>query len=347
MRTSGVRNVLLVLLIAIVMVFAVSCSKKAEPQAAAGTATQAKSVEKIVLKFGGVNNSTHPAIRAMNEVFKPRVEELTGGRVEVQVFDNAQLGGERDMMEQLQAGVLHMAYISPIFATVDPAINVMDLPFLFADAAHVDKVIDGGIGMDLLKDLPAKGLVPLAYYENGFRVVTNSRKPIVSLADLKGMKIRTPEAPISVAIFSALGANVTPLSFGELYSALQQKVVDGQENAYNTVASSRFFEVQKYVTETNHMWGSYVVMASGKWWNTIDKEAQEAIRSAALESSKYQRELFRSQTADSKKMAVDGGMEVSLPNIEEFRAAVSTVYDNFYKQYPQYKQIVEQIQALR
>ncbi len=345
MKARSGRNVLFVVLVAIIMVFAVSCSKNAEPQAAA--VSEAKAVSKIVLKFGGVNNSTHPAIRAMNEVFKPRVEELTGGRIEVQVFDNAQLGGERDMMEQLQAGVLHMAYISPIFATVDPAINVMDLPFLFANAEHVDKVIDGGIGMDLLKDLPDKGLVPLAYYENGFRVVTNSRKPIVSLIDLKGIKIRTPEAPISVAIFNALGANVTPLSFGELYSALQQKVVDGQENAYNTVASSRFFEVQKYVTETNHMWGAYVVMASGKWWNTIDKEAQEAIRTAALESSKYQRKLFRSQTADSKNMCIEGGMEVSIPKIDEFRAAVSTVYDDFYKQYPQYKEIVEQIQMLR
>jgi len=344
MKTRSGGNVLFVAFLVIIMVFAVSCSKNEEPQAAAA---ETKVAPKIVLKFGGVNDSTHPAIRAMNEVFKPRVEELTGGRVEVQVFDNAQLGGERDMMEQLQAGVLHMAYISPIFATVDPAINVMDLPFLFGNAEHVDKVIDGGIGMDLLKDLPAKGLVPLAYYENGFRVVTNSRKPIVSLTDLKGMKIRTPEAPISVAIFSALGANVTPLSFGELYSALQQKVVDGQENAYNTVASSRFFEVQKYVTETNHMWGAYVVMASGKWWNTIDKEAQEAIRTAALESSKYQRELFRSQTADSKNLCIEGGMEVSIPKIDEFRVAVSKVYDDFYKQYPQYKQIVEQIQMLR
>lgn len=347
MKTRNGRNVLFMALVAITMLFAVSCSKNVESQSGVAAAVETKAAPKIVLRFGGVNNSAHPAIRAMNEVFKPRVEELTKGRVEVQIFDNAQLGGERDMMEQLQAGVLHMAYISPIFATVDPAINVMDLPFLFADAEHVDKVIDGGIGMDLLKDLPAKGLVPLAYYENGFRIVTNSRKPIVSLTDLRGMKIRTPEAPISVAIFSALGANVTPLSFGELYSALQQKVVDGQENAYNTVASSRFFEVQKYVTETNHMWGAYVVMASGKWWNTIDKEAQEAIRTAALESSKYQRELFRSQTADSKKMCIEGGMEVSMPRIDEFRAAVSTVYDDFYKQYPQYKQIVEQIQTLR
>lgn len=347
-RMSKVLLVLAIVMIAMVMT--VSCSKGDAAQssdAGGGTEAKAATKDKVILKFGGVNNASHAAIRAMNEKFKPIVEELTDGRVEVQVFDNAQLGGERDMMEQLQAGVLQMAYISPIFATVDPAINVMDLPFLFADEEHVDRVIDGGIGMELLKDLPAKGLVPLAYYENGFRVVTNSQKPITSLADIKGMKIRTPEAPISVAIFSALGANVTPLSFGELYSALQQKVVDGQENAYNTVASSRFFEVQKYVAETNHMWGSYVVMASGRWWNTLDADIQEAIKTAAMESSVYQRELFRSQSAESKQMCIDGGMEVSFPNIDEFRDSVSTVYEDFYKQYPQYKSIVEEIQALR
>lgn len=345
MKTRMIRNVIIWTMVVLTVFFAASCGKKTETSA--GAVAEKEAPKKIVLKFAGVNNSTHPAIRAMNEVFKPRLEELTNGRVEVQIFDNAQLGGERDMMEQLQAGVLHMAYISPIFATVDPAINVMDLPFLFADSEHVDKVIDGGIGMDLLKDLPEKGLIPLAYYENGFRVVTNSRKPIVSLEDLKGMKIRTPEAPISVAIFSALGANVTPLSFGELYSALQQKVVDGQENAYNTVASSRFFEVQKYVTETNHMWGSYVVMASSRWWKTVDKDIQEAIRTASLESSKYQRELFRAQTSASKQMCIDGGMEVSIPEIEDFRVAVASVYEDFYEKYPQYKGIVEKIQALR
>lgn len=340
--------------IAITMMLTISCGKSDAQEsydASGSEVTQSVAKEKpkakVIIKFGGVNNSSHAAIRAINEKFKPRVEELTNGRVEVQVFDNAQLGGERDMMEQLQAGVLQMAYISPIFATVDPAINVMDLPFLFSGEEHVDKIIDGGIGMNLLKDLPSKGLYPLAFFENGFRVITNSRKPIVSLSDIKGMKVRTPEAPMSVAIFSALGANVTPLSFGELYSALQQKVVDGQENAYNTVASSRFFEVQKYVAETNHMWGAYVVMASNKWWNTLDADIKEAIQTASLEASVYQRELFRAQTADSKKMCVEGGMEVSEPNIQEFRQAVESVYEDFYEQYPQYKSIVEEIQSLR
>lgn len=301
---------------------------------------------KIILKFAGVNNAEHATIRAINEAFKPKLEELSNGRIEVQVFDNAQLGGERDLMEQLQVGILQMAYISPIFATIDPAINVMDLPFLFRDETHVDMVIDGEIGKELLKDLPSKGLVPLAYFENGFRVISNSKRPINSLEDIKGMKIRTPEAPISVAIFNALGANVTPLSFGELYSALQQGVVDGQENAYNTITSSRFFEVQKYIAETNHMWGCFVIMASGKWWNTLDADMQNAIQIAATEASQYQRKIFRELTAGSKSLCEENGLTITKPDITQLKDTVSVVYENFYKDYPHLKQIVEKIQAM-
>lgn len=338
--------------IALILMIAASlaaCGKnESNPSTPAqGGGSAEKPAEKVIIKFAGVNNAEHATIRAINEKFKPRVEELTEGRVEVQVFDNSQLGGERDLMEQLQSGLLQMSYISPIFATVDPAINVMDLPFLFEDEAHVDKVVEGQLGKDLLKDLPDKGLIPLGYFENGFRVITNSKHPINSLADIKGLKIRTPQAPISVAIFEALGANVTPLSFGELYSALQQKVVDGQENAYNTVASSRFFEVQQYVAETNHMWGCFVVMASGKWWNTLDKDMQTAIETAAAEAAAYQRQIFREQSAGSKAQCEEAGMEISYPDAAELRQAVAPVYENFYKEYPQYKDIVVQIQAMQ
>jgi len=327
-----------------------ACGGGNVPAASSGPAAEnapSDSNQKIIIKFAGVNNAEHATIRAINEKFKPRVEELTNGGVEVQVFDNSQLGGERDLMEQVQAGLLQMSYISPIFATVDPAINVMDLPFLFEDESHVDEVINGQIGKELLKDLPSKGMVPLGYFENGFRVITNSAQPINGLSDVKGLKIRTPEAPVSVAIFNALGANVTPMSFGELYSALQQGVVDGQENAYNTVASSRFFEVQKYLSETKHMWGCFVIMASAKWWDTLDADTQAAITTAAAEASIYQREIFRTETESSKKLCEDNDIEISYPDREEFKAAVASVYENFYKEYPQYKEIVEQIQALR
>ncbi len=312
-----------------------------------GSKPAASDSKKIVLRFGAINNAKHPAVVALNEVFKPQVEKLTQGKVEVHVYDNNQLGGERDMMEQMQLGTIQMAYISPVLGAIEPKINILDLPFLFKDNQHVDKVLDGPLGTKLLEDLPSKGLISLGYFENGFRVITNSKRPINKLDDLKGLKIRTPEAPISVAIFKALGANVTPLSFSELYSALQQGVVDGQENSYNTVATSSFFEVQKNVAETNHMWGSFVILASYKWWQTLAPEVQDAIKQAAKEASVKQRELFRKQLADNKKQCLDKGMKLTTPDTAEFFRAVQPVYQDLYKQHPDYKAIVDEILKLK
>ncbi len=309
-------------------------------------AGQAEAAKKIILKFSAGNSATNPSVIALNEKFKPMLEELTRGRVEVQIFDNSQLGGERDQMEQMQSGVLQMAYISPVLGSIYPKMNILDLPFLFRDEAHVDAVIDGPLGEEIMKDLPSVGLIPLGYFENGFRVTTTSRKAINSVEDMKGLKIRTPQAPLSVSIFNALGANPTPMSFTELYSALQQGVVDGQENSYNTWISSRFFEVQKYVAETNHMWGSFAILASAVWWNRLDRDIKDAIIRTCGETSKYQRRVFRNQTADSKKMAMDNGMEVTTPDLGEFRKALQPVYDDFYKQHPEYKELVERIIAL-
>ncbi|WP_003544138.1 TRAP transporter substrate-binding protein [Desulfotomaculum nigrificans] len=303
--------------------------------------------QKIVMKFAAVNNGTHPAVEALKKVFKPRVEELTRGKVEVQIFDNAQLGGERDVMEQLQLGTVQGSYISPVLGSIEPKINILDLPFLFKDEQHVDKVLDGPVGEKLLADLPSKGMRCLGYMENGFRVITNSKRPINKLEDLKGLKIRTPEAPVSVAIFKSLGANATPLAFSELYSALQQGVVDGQENAYNTVASSSFFEVQKYVAETNHMWGSYAILVSEKWWQGLPKDVQEAIAQAAKEASKEQRKIFREKTAQSKQTCIDKGMQVTQPDLTEFVKAVQPVYDDMFKQHPDFKTIVDEIMKLK
>ena len=307
---------------------------------------QALAARKTVLKFSAGNSSTNPSVIALNEKFKPMLEEITKGTVEVQIFDNSQLGGERDQMEQLQSGVLQMAYISPVLGSIYPKMNIMDLPFLFRDEAHVDAVIDGPLGEEILKDLPSVGLIPLGYFENGFRVTTTSRKAINSLDDMKGLKIRTPQAPLSVAIFNALGANSTPMSFTELYSAMQQGVVDGQENSYNTWVSSRFFEVQKFVAETNHMWGSFAILASASWWKRLDQETRDAVIKTCKETSKYQREVFRNQTAGSKKQATDSGMQVTTPELADFRKALQPVYDDFYKQHPDFKELVEKILAL-
>lgn len=322
-----------------VLVFAFAFVMAQNVPAAAG--------EKIVLRFSSTLNTAHPHNRAINEYFRDELKRLTNDRFDVQVFDNAQLGGERDLMEQLQAGMLQMCSLSPVLGAIEPAIAIFDLPYLFLDDKHMDEVLDGPIGKAIMKDLPAKGLVNLGYFENGLRVTTNVVRPIKNLADMKGLKIRTPEVQVAVAIFNAFGANVTTISFAELYSALQQRVVDGQENAYNTIATSRYFEVQKYISETNHQLGVHSLVANAKWLNSLEPAMRDAVLKAAAGASVYQRKIFRELTAGSKKTCIDAGMEVYSPDLAEFREAVKPIYVDFMAKFPQYREIVEQIRALR
>ncbi len=296
-----------------------------------------------VIKFAAINNTSHPAVIAIAEKFKPMVEENSGGQLKVEIFDNAQLGGERDIIEQIQLGQVQMSYVSPVLGSVYEPVNLLDLPYLFSDYEHLDSVLDGELGQQILEGLPEVGLHGFSYMENGFRQITNSVKEINSLDDLKGLKIRVPEAPISVANLTALGANIVTMGFNELYSALQQGVVDGQENAYPTLAEKTLWEVQKYVAETNHMWGSFIVLGSEKWFQELSPELQQVVEEAAIEASKYQRELFREAQEKDKQALIDNGMTITTPDLAEFKEATNSVYEDFYQENPDLKDLVEEI----
>jgi len=312
---------------------------------AGGASPDAGSGDVTTIKFSAINNAKHPAVRALNEKFKVLVEEKSQGKMKVEVFDNAQLGGERDVIEHLQLGTVQMAYISPVLGNVDPKINILDLPYLFKDYAHLDSVLDGELGKEVLKDLPDKKLRGFAYLENGFRQVTNSKVEINSPKDLQGLKIRVPEAPISIANLKSLGANVVTMSFNELYSGLQQQVVDGQENAYPTINSSKFFEVQKYVAETNHMWGAFIIVGSEKWFSKLPDDQKKIIQEAADETSKYQRQIFREEVEKDKKTLIENGMKVTTPDLAPFRELSTPVYEDFYKKNPNLKELVQKIRG--
>jgi len=321
-------------------------SPAAQPQQSSNQTTPAPAAgsgDAIVIKFAGANPDSHPSARAIVEKFKPLVEEKSGGKIKVEVFNNAQLGGERDVLEQLQLGQIEMSFLSPVLGNVEPKINALDLPYLFKDYEHLDSILDGELGKEILKDLPEKGLRGFAYMENGFRQITNSVKPINSIDDLKGLKIRVPEAPLSIANLEALGANVVTVAFPEVYPALQQGTVDGQENAYPTITSSKFYEVQKYVAETNHMWGAHVILASEKWFSGLSPEFQKIIEEAANETSKYNRQIFREGQEKDKQALIDKGMTLTTPDLEPFRKAVEPVYEKFFKDNPDLEDLVNRI----
>lgn len=221
--------------------------------------------EKITVRIATQHPDDYPSSQAMMKLAED-LEERSGGVLECDVYTNNALGGELDILDQARTGTVEIIYCSPTAATMNPKINVFDLPFLFEDYEQVEKVVSNEELMDeILGEFVNYGIRPMAAYENGLRVVSTNKK-IESLADLKGLKMRVPQAPISIAIFNALGCNATPLAFNELYSALQQKVVDGQENGYPTFSTNHYYEVQDYIAETYHMWSINELFVSEMFW---------------------------------------------------------------------------------
>ena len=224
--------------------------------------------------------------------FKELVEKNSGGKIEVVLFHSSQLGDDRTMMEALKMGTQEMTCPStaPMTAFVN-AYKIYDLPFIFANEEVADYILDGPVGKKLLDMLPAQGMIGLAYWENGFRMLTNSVHSVKSPEDLKGLKIRTMENPIHLAAFKIMGANPTPMAFGELFSAMQQKVVDGQENPWGTIFLQNFFEVQKFATDTGHVYSPFVLLISKIFWDKLLDDMQKVVQSAADLAKVHNREI--------------------------------------------------------
>jgi len=266
------------------------------------------------------------------EFFKELVEKNSGGRISVELYHSSQLGDDREMMEALQMGIQEMT--CPSTAPIAPFINgfkVFDLPFLFPTNEAADYVLDGPVGQGLLKQLEDIGIIGLAYWENGYRQLTNSVRAVATPEDVKGLKIRTMENPIHLAAWRALGANPTPMAFGELFSAMQQGVVDGQENPWGTIYLQNFFEVQDYSTDTGHVYSPFVLMISKKFWDKLPEDLQAVVRDAAQKSKMHNRKLNRAMNAEYLE-ELKKVMDVTILTPEQraaFQEAVQPVYDQF------------------
>jgi len=234
---------------------------------------------------------------------------------------------------------------SPLTGLV-PEFNVFDLPFIVTSNKAADAVFDGPVGAKLAKLLESKGFILLAYYENGFRDVTNSVRPIKSPADLKGLKIRTMQNPIHLAAWRALGANPTPMPFSEVFTAMQQNVIDGQENPIPTIYLSRYYEVQKYVTLSQHVYGPHILLINKKLFESFPAGDQKIMREAALESAKFQRKLNRKLATDNIAELKKNGMlvtELTPQQLAAFKQATLPVYTEWEPKIG--KALVEEFQA--
>ena len=252
--------------------------------------TAAANAADFVFKLGHIADPENPYAKGA-EKFAQLVKEKTGGKVEVQVFPSSQLGNQRDLVEGTQFGTIDFTMTSTaVLGNFLPQAAVFDLPFIFRDVQHAYKALDT-VGMEIAEKL--QGMKLLAYYENGVRHMTNSKRPIRKPEDMKGLKIRVMEQPIYIEMIKALGGNPTPMAFGELFTALQQGVVDGQENPAAHIYTARFFEVQKYISLTAHTYSAEPMLVSLAAWNKLPKDLQEKIQSAANESRDWQRDLCR------------------------------------------------------
>ncbi|MGE5337315.1 MAG: TRAP transporter substrate-binding protein [Gemmatimonadota bacterium] len=268
-------------------------------------------------------------------VFCEEVEKRTGGRYRCQQFPNSALGGEREMIEAVQLGTLDVVNTStgPIGNFV-PEINIVDIPFLFRDYDHARKTLDGPIGDELRAKFPAKGLIALAWTENGFRHMTNSKHPINTPDDVKGLKIRTMQNKVHIQAFQSIGVQPTPMAFPELFTALQQGTVDGEENPIPVILSAKFAQVQKYLSLTGHVYSPAMILVSPALWNKLSDADKKAFTEAGKAASAAQRKKVNDDEASGIEELRKAGMQVvTNPDGNAFRRAMTPVWAEFAKQY--------------
>lgn len=267
--------------------------------------------------------------------FAELVAQKTNGRVKVEVGGSAQFGDDAESLTNMRLGTLAFSANSQgTTSNIVPQFALLGLPFLFRDLEHAYKVVDGPVGEKLDELAKEKGLVLLALWDNGIRQTSNNKRPITKPEDLEGIKLRTPPDPMTLDIFKALGANPAPLAFSELYIALQQGVFDGQENPLMNIYSSKLHEVQKFISLTGHKYETTPLLASKMIMATLSKADQQAIKEAAVEAGKFNRQMSLAADADLRKKLADAGVKINTVDQAPFVAKTKPVYDKWSQQYP-------------
>jgi tripartite ATP-independent transporter DctP family solute receptor len=276
----------------------------------------------------GVVTKPGSAQNIVAEKFKELIEQRSNGDITVQIFHSASLGNETEILQQVQLNTIQMAVITDgPFDTFDPIVRVVNYPFLFKDNAQADKILDGPLGTEILKSLESSGFKGLCFSENGFRNLTNNKHPVKTPNDVKGLKIRVMSSAIHKAIWQDLGANPTPMPW-PIYTELEQGVIDGQENPLWVMEVYKFYEIQKYMTLSRHVYSCHIDVASLKWWQNLDKNTQDMIQKAMYEAAVFQRQDNRSKDAERLEFLKSKGMQVvENPDIAAFRAKVASLKD--------------------
>jgi TRAP-type transport system periplasmic protein len=283
----------------------------------AGSAAHAADYKPRIIRFGyGLAEDSNQG-RAV-KFFSEDLAKRTGGKLKAKGFGNSSIGSDIQMQNAVTGGAQELAVVSTTtLVGVVSDFGVYDLPFLFANEHEADTILDGPFGQKLAARLQDKGLVGLVYWENGFRNLTNKKRPIAKVEDMQGIKLRVMQNVMYIDMFNSFGASALPLPFSELFTALETGTVDGQENPVNTIQSSRFYEVQKYLSLTKHVYSPWIVLASKKWWDGLSADEKKAIQESAVASRDFERKDSREAATKAVEFLKSKGMQVTVVSDKE------------------------------
>lgn len=291
--------------------------------------------EPVSLRVAYVQAADHPHGLGIQK-FAELVQQKSANRIGVKTYGSATLGGDVAVLSSLRGGTIDMTVVIPsLLTSMAKEYVLLDLPFLFGNYAEADAVLDGPVGKRLLELLPDKGLIGMGYWDHGFRVVSNSRRPIAKLEDFAGLKLRVPQSTIFIDTFTALGANAVPMPIPELYGALESKAMDGQENPYAAVEALKLQEVQKYISATNHAYNPLVVVFSKMKWDKLSAADRKILMDAAAEAGAYERKVSRAANDRAAESLKAKGMQintVSAAEMARMREKVSAINTKYIKE---------------
>lgn len=296
---------------------------------AAALAAPAAAQDKVVLKVGLLGTTEYFYYKGAKHM-ADLAAQRSKGRIEMQLFPNQGLGNERDMIEGMQLGTVDMAVVNtPAFASFDSKFMLFDMPFLFNDWKHIEKVLNGPVGEQLKKATEARGIKTFAFSTAGFRHVVNRRKEVRTPDDLRGLKIRTLDNPVHTAIMNAMGGNATPMQYGEVATALRQGTIDGLDFQLGATATEKMYEVNKFMSLTGHVFTGVMYTMSMKRWNALSPELQKIVAETAVAGANQETELFNKFELDAANILRKNGMAVIEVDKAPFRARTAAVYERF------------------
>lgn len=291
-----------------------------------------------------VHPEDYPTVMAV-KMMSDTIAKKTGGKHTIKVFTGNQLGGEKDTIEQTRIGALDLVRINVApMNNICPETMVPTMPFVFRSVEHMRKVLDGPIGDQILKACESQGFVGLAFYDSGARSIYTTKKPVKTLADAKGLKIRVQQSDLWVSLLQAMGANATPMPYGEVYTALKTGLVDGAENNYPSYDTAKHHEVAKFYSMTEHSMAPEMLLMSKKVWDTLTPDEQKIFRDAAKESVPYMRKLWDEKEKKSRDAVLKTGAQEIKVDKKSFQDAMKPVYDKFITD-PKLKDMLAKVQA--